>query len=77
MSLIDGISKMFKFDFLELSRINLLDFLDVIIKKIKCCKIDVIKGLEFDNFEWFECNNLLIFYELFLVKIKEEVIIEC
>lgn len=42
MSLIDGISKMFKFDFLELSRINLLDLLDVIIKKIKCFKIDVV-----------------------------------
>lgn len=40
MSLVDGIKKMFKFDELELSCINLLDLLEMIKKKVKKCKID-------------------------------------
>ncbi|MCH2048213.1 MAG: tryptophan--tRNA ligase [Trichodesmium sp. ALOHA_ZT_67] len=77
MSLTDGTSKMSKSDPSELSRINLLDPPDVITKKIKRCKTDVIKGLEFDNPERPECNNLLTLYELFSAKTKEEVITEC
>ncbi|MGD1806806.1 tryptophan--tRNA ligase [Dapis sp. BLCC M126] len=77
MSLTDGTSKMSKSDPSELSRINLLDPPDVITKKIKRCKTDPIKGLEFDNPERPECNNLLTLYELFSAKTKEEVITEC
>jgi len=77
MSLTDGTSKMSKSDPSELSRINLLDSPDVITKKIKRCKTDAVKGLEFDNSERPECNNLLTLYELFSGKTKEEVITEC
>ncbi|MEM1171991.1 MAG: tryptophan--tRNA ligase [Cyanobacteria bacterium P01_H01_bin.35] len=77
MSLTDGTSKMSKSDPSELSRINLLDPPDVITKKIKRCKTDPVKGLEFDNAERPECNNLLTLYELFSGKTKEEVITEC
>ncbi|MGD1716923.1 tryptophan--tRNA ligase [Hydrocoleum sp. CS-953] len=77
MSLTDGTSKMSKSDPSELSRINLLDPPDVITKKIKRCKTDPVKGLEFDNPERPECNNLLTLYELFSGKTKEEVITEC
>ncbi len=77
MSLTDGTSKMSKSDPSELSRINLLDPPDVITKKIKRCKTDAVKGLEFDNPERPECNNLLTLYELFSGKTKEEVITEC
>ncbi|MGD1700010.1 tryptophan--tRNA ligase [Dapis sp. BLCC M229] len=77
MSLTDGTSKMSKSDPSELSRINLLDPPDVITKKIKRCKTDPVKGLEFDNPERPECNNLLTLYGLFSDKTKEEVITEC
>ncbi len=77
MSLTDGTSKMSKSDPSELSRINLLDPPDVITKKIKRCKTDAVKGLEFDNPERPECNNLLTLYELFSGKTKQEVITEC
>ncbi|MDJ0518019.1 MAG: tryptophan--tRNA ligase [Trichodesmium sp. MO_231.B1] len=77
MSLTDGTSKMSKSDPSELSRINLLDPPDVITKKIKRCKTDPVKGLEFDNPERPECNNLLTLYRLFSDKTKEEVITEC
>ena len=77
MSLTDGTSKMSKSDPSELSRINLLDPPDVITKKIKRCKTDAVKGLEFDNPERPECNNLLTLYGLFSDKTKEEVITEC
>ncbi|MGB3509115.1 MAG: tryptophan--tRNA ligase [Microcoleaceae cyanobacterium] len=77
MSLADGTSKMSKSDPSELSRINLLDPPDVITKKIKRCKTDAVKGLEFDNSERPECNNLLTLYELFSGKTKAEVTAEC
>ena len=60
MSLTDGTKKMSKSDPSDLSRMNLLDSPDEIQKKIKRCKTDPIKGLEFDNPERPECNNLLI-----------------
>ncbi|MEC4814773.1 MAG: tryptophan--tRNA ligase [Scytonema sp. PMC 1069.18] len=77
MSLTDGTKKMSKSDPSELSRINLLDTPDEITKKIKRCKTDPIRGLEFDNPERPECNNLLSLYMLLSGKSKEEVAAEC
>ncbi|NMG08637.1 tryptophan--tRNA ligase [Brasilonema sp. UFV-L1] len=77
MSLTDGTKKMSKSDPSELSRINLLDSPDEIAKKIKRCKTDPIRGLEFDNSERPESNNLLTLYMLLSGKTKEEVAAEC
>ncbi|HBB32552.1 MAG TPA: tryptophan--tRNA ligase [Cyanobacteria bacterium UBA8803] len=77
MSLTDGTRKMSKSDPSELSRINLLDPPDAIQKKIKRCKTDPIKGLEFDHPERPECNNLLTLYMLLSGKTKEAVAAEC
>lgn len=77
MSLTDGTRKMSKSDPSELSRINLLDSPEEIKKKIKRCKTDSVKGLEFDNPERPECNNLLTLYALLSGKNKEEVAKEC
>lgn len=77
MSLTDGARKMSKSDPSELSRINLLDSPEEIQKKIKRCKTDPIKGLEFGNPERPECNNLLTLYMLLSGKAKEEVAAEC
>jgi tryptophanyl-tRNA synthetase len=77
MSLTDGTRKMSKSDPSELSRINLLDSPEEIKKKIKRCKTDPVKGLEFDNPERPECNNLLTLYTLLSGKNKEEVAKEC
>ncbi|XP_039051231.1 tryptophan--tRNA ligase, chloroplastic/mitochondrial-like [Hibiscus syriacus] len=64
MSLTDGLSKMSKSAPSDQSRINLLDPKDVIANKIKHCKTDAFSGLEFDNPERPECNNLLTIYQL-------------
>ncbi|XVF48591.1 hypothetical protein PTKIN_Ptkin03bG0202500 [Pterospermum kingtungense] len=77
MSLTDGLSKMSKSAPSDLSRINLLDPKDVIANKIKRCKTDSFPGLEFDNPERPECNNLLSIYQLISSKTKEEVAHEC
>ncbi|AFY55278.1 tryptophanyl-tRNA synthetase [Rivularia sp. PCC 7116] len=77
MSLTDGTSKMSKSDPSELSRINLTDTPAEITKKIKRCKTDPVRGLEFDNPERPECNNLLTLYMLLSGKTKEEVAAEC
>lgn len=77
MSLTDGTKKMSKSDPSELSRINLLDPPDEITKKIKKCKTDPVRGLEFDNPERPECNNLLTLYMLLSGKTKQEVAAEC
>jgi tryptophanyl-tRNA synthetase len=77
MSLTDGTKKMSKSDPSELSRINLLDPPDVIQKKIKKCKTDPIKGLEFDNVERPECHNLLSMYMILSGQSKESVAAEC
>ncbi|HAC63207.1 MAG TPA: tryptophan--tRNA ligase [Cyanothece sp. UBA12306] len=77
MSLTDGTRKMSKSDPSDLSRINLLDPPELIEKKIKRCKTDPIRGLEFDNPERPECNNLLGLYGLLSGKTKQEVIEEC
>ncbi|PKI67184.1 hypothetical protein CRG98_012433 [Punica granatum] len=77
MSLTDGLSKMSKSAPSDQSRINLLDSKDAIANKIKRCKTDSFPGLEFDNPERPECNNLLSIYQLISGKTKEEVIQEC
>ena len=46
-------------------------------RKIKKCKTDPTKGLEFDNPERPECNNLLSLYQLLSGKTKEAVAAEC
>ena len=77
MSLTDGTKKMSKSDPSELSRINLTDTPSEITKKIKRCKTDPVRGLEFDNPERPECNNLLTMYMLLSGKTKQEVAAEC
>lgn len=62
MSLTDGTSKMSKSDPNDSSRINILDTPDTIRKKIKTCKTDSVKGLEWDNPERPEASNLLNIY---------------
>lgn len=77
MSLTDGTRKMSKSDPSDLSRINLLDSPDEITKKIKKCKTDPVRGLEFDQPDRPECNNLLTLYMLLSGKTKEAVAEEC
>ena len=77
MSLTDGTRKMSKSDPSELSRINLLDSPETITKKIKRCKTDSVRGLEFDNSERPECNNLLTLYAILSGQTKDQVATEC
>jgi tryptophanyl-tRNA synthetase len=77
MSLIDGNSKMSKSDPADFSRIHLLDNPDAIAKKIKKCKTDAERGLEFDNPNRPESHNLLSLYMILAGKTKEQVISEC
>lgn len=77
MALTDGHSKMSKSAPSDQSRINLLDSKDVIANKIKRCKTDSFSGLEFDNPDRPECNNLLSVYQIITGKMKEEVAQEC
>lgn len=77
MSLTDGTRKMSKSDPSDLSRINLLDPPELIQKKIKRCKTDPVRGLEFDNPERPECNNLLTMYMLLSNQSKAAVTAEC
>jgi tryptophanyl-tRNA synthetase len=77
MSLTDGTSKMSKSDPSELSRIELLDSPEAIAKKIKKCKTDPARGLEFDNPDRPECHNLLTLYTLLSGQTKEAVAAEC
>ncbi|KAH1245041.1 Tryptophan--tRNA ligase, chloroplastic/mitochondrial [Glycine max] len=77
MSLTDGLSKMSKSAPSDQSRINILDPKDLIANKIKRCKTDSFPGLEFDNSERPECNNLVSIYQLISGKTKEEVVQEC
>jgi tryptophanyl-tRNA synthetase len=77
MSLADGTRKMSKSDPSELSRISLLDSPEQIQYKIKRCKTDPIRGLNFDDPARPECNNLLTLYTLLSGKTKEDVAVEC
>ena len=62
MSLTDGTSKMSKSDPSDNSRINVLDPPKVIRDKIKRCKTDDFKGIEWDNPDRPEATNLLNIY---------------
>ena len=77
MSLTDGSKKMSKSDSAEMSRIDLIDPPEVIQRKIKRCKTDPLRGLEFDNHERPECNNLLTLYMLLSGQTKEAITQEC
>lgn len=77
MSLSDGTKKMSKSDPSEQSRIDLSDPPEVIVRKIKRAKTDPERGLEFDNPQRPECNNLLGLYTLLSGKPKAEVAAEC
>ncbi len=77
MSLTDGTRKMSKSDPNEASRVGLLDPPEVIVKKIKRCKTDPVRGLAFDDPERPECNNLLALYMLLSGKSKAAVAAEC
>lgn len=76
MSLTDGTSKMSKSAENDNSRINLLDPPELIRKKFKRCKTDTFVGLEWDNPERPECQNLLTIYQAVTGKSKDEVIEE-
>lgn len=77
MSLTDGTKKMSKSDPSDQSRIDLTDDPQAITKKIKRAKTDPARGLEFDNPERPECNNLLSLYQLLSNQSKEAVAAEC
>lgn len=77
MSLTDGTKKMSKSDPSEQSRISLLDPPEAIARKIKRCKTDPVRGLEFDNLERPECHNLLSLYMLLSGQTKEAVAAAC
>jgi tryptophanyl-tRNA synthetase len=77
MSLADGTKKMSKSDPSDLSRINLSDSADAIAQKIKKCKTDPVRGLEFDNPDRPECHNLLTLYLLLSGQEKQAVADEC
>ncbi len=77
MSLTDGTKKMSKSDPSDQSRIDLTDSDKVITKKIKRAKTDPERGLEFDNPERPECQNLLGIYQLLSNQSKESVAAEC
>jgi tryptophanyl-tRNA synthetase len=76
MSLTDGSSKMSKSAELDYSRINMLDSPDLIAKKFKKCKTDLMIGLEWDNTDRPECTNLLTIYQAVTGKSKDEIISE-
>ncbi len=77
MSMTDGTKKMSKSDPSELSRIDLTDPPELLRKKVKKCKSDPHRGLEFDNPERPECNNLLNLYMILSGQEKEAVAKEC
>lgn len=75
MSLQDGTNKMSKSAENDNSRINLLDPPDVIRRKIKKCKTDMVMGISYDESRP-ECINLLGIYEAMTGKTREEVEVE-
>ena len=77
MSLTDGRSKMSKSDPNEGSRITLLDPPELITKKIKRAKTDPLRGLEFDNPDRPETDNLLGLYAILSGKRREQAASEC
>jgi len=76
MSLTDGSNKMSKSDANDSSRINVLDPPETIRNKIKRCKTDEVKGIEWDNPERPEATNLLNIYSAVQPERSREDIIE-
>jgi tryptophanyl-tRNA synthetase len=77
MSLQDATHKMSKSAESDLSRINMLDDADTIRMKIKKCKTDGFKGMEFDNDERPECQNLLTIYQAVTDESRESIEQHC
>jgi tryptophanyl-tRNA synthetase len=77
MSLTDATRKMSKFDTSDFSRINILDSPGIIQHKIKKCKTDQERGLNFDDVNRPECHNLLSLYEILSGQTRESVVTEC
>ena len=77
MSLTDGRSKMSKSDPNEGSRITLLDPPELITKKIKRAKTDPERGLEFNNPDRPETDNLLGLYAILSGRGRDAVAREC
>ncbi|MFN6131581.1 MAG: tryptophan--tRNA ligase [Synechococcaceae cyanobacterium] len=77
MSLADGRSKMSKSDPNEGSRITLLDPPELITRKIKRAKTDAVMGLEFNNPERPEADNLLGLYALLSGQGRQQAAEEC
>ena len=75
MSLQDGSKKMSKSDDSDLSRINLSDSADIIIKKIKKSKTDSIAGISYDQSR-LEIYNLLNIFSAILGKNPQEISLE-
>ncbi len=77
MSLADGRSKMSKSDPNAGSRITLLDPPELIQRKIKRAKTDAVMGLEFNNPERPEADNLLGLYAVLSGLGREQAAEEC
>ncbi len=77
MSLCDGNNKMSKSDPNENSRINLLDTPEMISKKIKRAKTDAHLGLEFDNPNRPESDNLLTIYSMVTKNSRDLIMEQC
>ena len=77
MSLTDGRSKMSKSDPNAGSRITLLDPPELIQRKIKRAKTDAVMGLEFNNPERPEADNLLGLYAVLSGLGREQAAEEC
>lgn len=69
----DGTSKMSKSAENDNSRINMTDDPKLIEKKIKSAKTDAFSGLEWDNPDRPECQNLLAIYSIVTGKTKEDI----
>jgi tryptophanyl-tRNA synthetase len=76
MSLRDGTKKMSKSDESDYSRINLTDDADIIAKKFRKAKSDMIEGMSFDENRP-ESANLLTIYAAFKGISKNEALQEC
>jgi tryptophanyl-tRNA synthetase len=72
----DGTSKMSKSAENDNSRINMTDDPNLIVKKIKSAKTDAFPGLEWDNDDRPECQNLLAIYSIVTGKTKDEIATE-
>jgi len=77
MSLRDGTKKMSKSEESDMSRINLMDDADLITKKLKKAKSDMIEGISYDIAERPEVSNLLTIYSAVTEQSIEAATQEC